>query len=213
VKREILHRIFIFVQTKTKAMLKITSTVFFLILLIWANNTQAQNGDYYVPSDSLHIRGSYTVKDSVLITKPKLDVPFNPSMLVLSVLLGATTYGFTGHQFQVNNNTYYNHNVFKPYLLNPNNQNAAEIIDNYNSFKQNRTFAIFSGVLGTSLYIYGFNKLISSLLIFNQPQKTNMNAVSVLFTAGTVFIISAPIIKLRGIGKLKKAVNLYNLQP
>lgn len=147
--------------------------------------------------------------DSVFIEKPKLSVKISPGLLILSLYSGAYTMGFTGHKYYVNDTANINAKVFKPIFQSSTNEIAKF---HFNQFENSKKTSTVLGGIGVGIYMIGLIKALSTVFTIGLPVKSTQEANRYLggLIVGGAMITAAPIIKIRGISKLKKAIKSYN---
>ncbi len=170
--------------------------LFFLSLAVFQVHSQDKN-EYFRLQDSTN-------------NIPNLAVRANVGMIALSLYSSAWTLGYTGHRYFINEKVYYNAKDLKPYFLLLNDEIAS---NNFKSFENSKRTAKICGGIGLGFYFVGFATAISQIATIGLPsssRRNNGSAILGLLLVGSGLMISAPIIKLRGISKLKIAINRHN---
>jgi hypothetical protein len=169
--------------------------LFFLSFSVFQSHSQDKN-EYFRLQDSTN-------------NIPNLAVRANVGLIALSLYSSAWTLGYTGHRYFVNEKAYLNAKRLKPYFLQLNDEIAT---NNFKMFENSKKTATICGGVGFGLYFVGFVKLIAQLSTLGFPTNQNQNnrEIAGFLIAGSGLMISAPIIKLRGISKLKIAIKRHN---
>lgn len=170
--------------------------LFFLNLTVYQVHSQDKNEYFRLQDSTSNI--------------PNLAVRANVGLIALSVYSYAWTLGYTGHRYFINDKVLYNANHLKPYFLLLNDDIAS---NNFQLFENSKRTAKICGGIGFGFYLVGFATAISQLATVGLPSNSGRNNGSTivgLLLVGSGLMISAPIIKLRGISKLKIAINRHN---